>query len=166
MVKIPRQTFFLNDQVALDTNQLTFLLDLQVLSLYLPSSSSLLKPLLHETLLLRSQFLIAAFNMAPAAISPLEKEDHGRDAAFNKILHGTSAEKRGGMMAMLSKDAASQKAALEDYFKHWDNKTADTETEEIRKARREEYATLTRQYALHLGLSNTDMLIDLAATTT
>ena len=85
--------------------------------------------------------------MAPAAISPpLEREDHVRDAAFNKILHGTSAEKRGGMIAMMKKDALSQKAALDEYFKHWDNKTADVETEEIRKARRDEYASLTRQY--------------------
>jgi sterol 24-C-methyltransferase len=93
--------------------------------------------------------------MAPAAISPLEKEDHVRDAAFNKILHGTSAEKRGGLMSMLKKDANSQKEAVDEYFKHWDNKTADVETEEVRKARRDEYATLTRQYVfflLRLGL--------------
>lgn len=84
--------------------------------------------------------------MAPSAISPLEKEDHARDADFSKILHGASAEKRGGMMAMLKKDPLSQKAAVEEYFKHWDNKSADVETEEVRKARREEYATLTRQF--------------------
>lgn len=85
--------------------------------------------------------------MAPSAPSPLEKEDHVRDAQFNKILHGTSAEKRGGMMAMLKKDPLSQKAAVDEYFKHWDNKSADVETEAVRKARRDEYATLTRQYA-------------------
>lgn len=85
--------------------------------------------------------------MAPAAVSPLEKEDHARDAAFNKTLHGSSAEKRGGMAALLRKDAASQKAAVDEYFKHWDNKAAGVETEEVRKARRDEYATLTKQYA-------------------
>lgn len=84
--------------------------------------------------------------MAPAAVSPLETEDHARDAAFNKILHGTSAEKQGGIKAMLKKDATSQKAAVEAYFKHWDNKPARSETEEDRKARRAEYATLTKQY--------------------
>jgi sterol 24-C-methyltransferase len=83
--------------------------------------------------------------MVPAPVSPLEKEDHARDAAFNKVLHGQSAEKRGGLMAMLKKDAVSQKAAVDEYFKHWDNKSADIETEEVRKARRDEYATLTRQ---------------------
>ena len=83
--------------------------------------------------------------MAPAAVLALEKEDHARDAAFNKSLHGKSAEKRGGMMAMWNKDAAAQKAAVDEYFKHWDNKSAEVETEQTRKERRDEYATLTRQ---------------------
>ncbi len=47
---------------------------------------------------------------------------------------------------MLSKDKAAKQAAVDEYFKHWDNKDAATETEETRKARRDEYATLTRQY--------------------
>jgi sterol 24-C-methyltransferase len=34
---------------------------------------------------------------------------------------------------MLKKDPAAQKAAVEEYFKHWDNKSASTETEEIRE---------------------------------
>ena len=86
--------------------------------------------------------------MAPTATDnqhQLEKEDKLRDAAFNKSLHGASSEARGGFMAMRTKDAASQKAAVDEYFKHWDNKLAATETEEVRKARRDEYATLTRQ---------------------
>lgn len=96
--------------------------------------------------------------MAPIA---LENEDHDRDAAFNKVLHGKSAEERGGIRSMLKKDPAAQKAAIEEYFKHWDNKAASTETEEIREvcrcpfpilptltlsqSRKAEYATLTRQ---------------------
>lgn len=76
----------------------------------------------------------------------LEKEDHARDAEFNRILHGKSSEARGGLTAMRNKDAAAQKAAVDEYFKHWDNKSADEETEEIRAARRAEYATLTRHY--------------------
>jgi hypothetical protein len=90
-------------------------------------------------------------NMAPSAVSPavaLEQEDHARDAAFNKALHGKSSEVTGGLMAMRQKDKAAQKAAIDEYFKHWDNKEAKEETEEIRKARRDEYATLTRQYDL------------------
>ncbi len=86
--------------------------------------------------------------MAPTATSPavtLEAEDHARDAAFAKALHGKSAQTRGGLLAMSKKDQAAQKAAVDEYFKHWDNKAAVNETEEDRKARREEYATLTRQ---------------------
>lgn len=68
--------------------------------------------------------------MSPIA---LEGEDHNRDAAFNKVLHGKSAAERGGIRSMLKKDPAAQKAAIEEYFKHWDNKAASTETEEIRE---------------------------------
>lgn len=63
----------------------------------------------------------------------LEKEDHWRDAEFNRALHGKSAESRGGLAAMSRKDTAAQKAAIEEYFKHWDNKAAEDETEETRK---------------------------------
>ena len=94
-------------------------------------------------------------NMAPSAISPvatLEKEDHARDAAFQKALHGKSSEAAGGFAAMRTKDKAAQKAAVDEYFKHWDNKEAAVETEETRKARRDEYATLTRQFVLLLAI--------------
>ena len=47
---------------------------------------------------------------------------------------------------MFGKDSASKKEAVDEYFKHWDNKSHEEETEETRKARRDEYATLTRQY--------------------
>jgi sterol 24-C-methyltransferase len=76
----------------------------------------------------------------------LEKEDHNRDAQFNKAMHGDSATAAGGVKSMLAKDKAAQKAAVDEYFKHWDGKAAETETEETRAARRAEYATLTRQY--------------------
>lgn len=81
--------------------------------------------------------------MAPIA---LETEDHSRDAAFNKAMHGKSASERAGMLSMMKKDPAAHKAALDEYFKHWDNKSAEEETEETRAARRDEYATLTRHY--------------------
>lgn len=68
--------------------------------------------------------------MSPVA---LEKEDHIRDAEFNKAMHGKSANARGGMTAMLQKDKAAQQAAVDEYFKHWDNKAAADETEETRK---------------------------------
>lgn len=67
--------------------------------------------------------------MAPAA---LEKEDKARDAAFNKAMHGNSAKAKGGISAMFSKGADAKKAAVDEYFKHWDNKPAENETAEER----------------------------------
>jgi sterol 24-C-methyltransferase len=87
--------------------------------------------------------------MAPTATSPVwtpETEDKTRDAAFNKALHGKSSQANGGLRALRGKDSAAQKAAVDEYFKHWDNKAAADETDETRKARRDEYATLTRHY--------------------
>lgn len=83
--------------------------------------------------------------MVSSTMNNLEKEDHTRDAAFNKVLHGKSANLRGGFTSMFGKDAVSQKAAVDEYFKHWDNKEASVETDEVRQTRRDEYATLTRQ---------------------
>ena len=68
--------------------------------------------------------------MAPAK---LETEDHTRDAAFNKAMHKDSSSAQGGFSAMLKKDKAAQKAAVDEYFKHWDNKAAKDETPEIRE---------------------------------
>jgi len=76
----------------------------------------------------------------------LEKQDLERDAAFKKALHGKTAEERRGLLAAMGKDHKAQKEAVDEYFKHWDNKASADETEEIRKARRDEYATLTRHY--------------------
>lgn len=63
----------------------------------------------------------------------LEKEDHARDAAFMKALHGKSTEAAGGFAAMLAKDKEAKKIAVEEYFKHFDNKRAETETEADRE---------------------------------
>ena len=76
--------------------------------------------------------------------SPIQ--DLQRDADFNKALHGKSATSEGGIRAMMGKNMDAQKAAVTDYFKHWDDKSAAEETEETRKSRRDEYASLTRQY--------------------
>ena len=75
----------------------------------------------------------------------LEREDHERDAAFQKIMHGQSAEARGGIMAMMKKGGLSRDEAIREYFKHFENKDAKLETEADRKERRDQYATLTRQ---------------------
>jgi sterol 24-C-methyltransferase len=80
--------------------------------------------------------------MSPIA---LEKEDHTRDKQFAAALHGKSAQGTEGLSAILNKDKSAQKAAVDEYFKHWDNKPAETETESTREQRRTEYATLTKQ---------------------
>ena len=67
--------------------------------------------------------------MAPIA---LETEDHTRDAAFNTAMHGKTVMGK-GFGSMLSKDHAAHKAATEEYWKHWDDKSAGKETEEIRE---------------------------------
>ncbi|KZL70531.1 sterol 24-C-methyltransferase [Colletotrichum tofieldiae] len=76
----------------------------------------------------------------------LEREDHQRDADFNKILHGKSAEAKGGIAAMFSKDPEAKRVAMEQYFKHFDGKKADDETAVDRESRKAEYASLTRHY--------------------
>ncbi|KAK1758287.1 sterol 24-C-methyltransferase erg-4 [Echria macrotheca] len=76
----------------------------------------------------------------------LEKEDHQRDAEFGKALHGSSVEAQGGFAAMLTKDKEAKKVAVDQYFKHFDNKTAEAETDADREARTAEYATLTKHY--------------------
>jgi len=63
----------------------------------------------------------------------LEKEDHSRDAAFNKALHGKSATSKGGITAMFGKSADAKKAAVDEYFKHWDNTHIKDETAEDRE---------------------------------
>lgn len=68
--------------------------------------------------------------MAPAK---LETEDHSRDAAFNRAMHGKSAQEKAGFLAMLAKDKEAQGAAVDEYFKFWDGKGAGQETEKDMK---------------------------------
>lgn len=74
--------------------------------------------------------------MAPAK---LETEDHSRDAAFNKAMHKGSSAAKGGVSAMMKKDKVAQKAAVDEYFKHWDNKSAKDETDADREVGRPLY---------------------------
>lgn len=74
----------------------------------------------------------ALLNMAENK-TQLEEQDRTRDAAFNKALHGDSAFVQGGIRALISKGGEAQKAAVDEYFKHWDNKAAKDETAETRK---------------------------------
>lgn len=76
----------------------------------------------------------------------LEAEDHSRDAAFNKAMHKDSAQATGGLSAMVKKDHTAQKAASDEYFKHFENRDAMEETDADRESRKAEYATLTKHY--------------------
>ena len=67
------------------------------------------------------------------ASAKLEQENHARDAAFNKAMHKDSSNAEGGFRAMMKKDKAAQKAAVDEYFKHWDNKAAKDETDADRE---------------------------------
>ncbi|KAL2074088.1 hypothetical protein VTL71DRAFT_7866 [Oculimacula yallundae] len=81
-----------------------------------------------------------------SASTSLIPSTHARDAAFSKIMHGTSSDEKSAFMAMLKKDSAAQAMAADAYFKHWDGKDARVETEEDRLERAEDYANLTRNY--------------------
>lgn len=72
--------------------------------------------------------------MAAGASTRLEAEDHQRDAAFNKIMHGESAKATGGVAAMFAKNKEAKTLAVNEYFKHFDKKTAETETTADREA--------------------------------
>ncbi|KAK7737346.1 Delta(24)-sterol C-methyltransferase [Cytospora paraplurivora] len=76
----------------------------------------------------------------------LEKEDKERDAAFNKAMHGKTAAQANSVATILFKDSEAKQAAIDAYFKHFDGKKAENETDADRKARQDEYATLTRHY--------------------
>jgi sterol 24-C-methyltransferase len=75
---------------------------------------------------------MVASSTTSSAATNLEKEDHVRDAAFKKAMHGESAMAAGGIRAMFRKDASAKKAAVDEYFKHWENKAAAEETAETR----------------------------------
>jgi hypothetical protein len=63
----------------------------------------------------------------------LEKEDKERDAAFNKAMHGKTSAQANGVATILFKNPEAKQAALDAYFKHFDNKKADNETDADRK---------------------------------
>lgn len=79
----------------------------------------------------------------------LEQEDKERDAAFNKAMHGKTAAQASGIATILFKDPEAKQAALDEYFKHFDNKKADNETEADRKVRNDK-ARLTHGLFLSL----------------
>jgi hypothetical protein len=73
--------------------------------------------------------------VASSTASNLEREDHKRDAAFAKAMHGKSSKAAPGIAAMFSKGSEAKKLAVDEYFKHWDNQAAKDETPEQRAVR-------------------------------
>ncbi|KUJ07709.1 S-adenosyl-L-methionine-dependent methyltransferase [Mollisia scopiformis] len=67
-------------------------------------------------------------------------------SAFDSDLHRSSASSQGGLRALISKDKVLHSLAMDEYFKHWENKNVENETEDMRRARRKDYSSLTRQY--------------------
>lgn len=68
----------------------------------------------------------------------LEQENRERDAAFNKAMHGKASAQASSIATILFKDPEAKKAALDEYFKHFDGKKAENETEADRKVCRNE----------------------------
>ncbi|ANB14570.1 sterol 24-C-methyltransferase [Sugiyamaella lignohabitans] len=79
--------------------------------------------------------------MSTAKLAP---KDFKADAEFAKAMHGSG--ERGGFTAVLSKNRDAQQAAVDGYFKHWDNKGPKEETEEDKQARLDDYSSLTKHY--------------------
>lgn len=75
----------------------------------------------------------------------LAPKDFKADAEFAKALHGTDTS-TSGYTALLKKNKDAQEAAVDGYFKHWDNKDSHTQTEADQAARLEDYSSLTKHY--------------------
>lgn len=95
--------------------------------------------------LFSKQFLFVTYTTVQMTSQALLRVDEARNAAFDKALHGDSSQGQGGIRAMLSKDKTARAAAVDEYFQHWDNKTAEDETSAVRQARTDDYASITRQ---------------------
>lgn len=67
-------------------------------------------------------------------------------SAFDNALHDRSMDFQGGLRALMIKDRAFHSLAMDDYFRHWENKHVKKETEEMRQTRRNDYSSLTNQY--------------------
>ena len=73
------------------------------------------------------------FNAQEMAPSPQEYQVLlSKDASFDSILHKGTAGSKEGFAAVLKKDKEAHKAAVAEYFQHWDNKDAKSETEAVR----------------------------------
>lgn len=74
----------------------------------------------------------------------LAQKDYKSDADFAKAMHGDGS--KGGFKAVLNKNKEAHEAAVDGYFKHWDNKGPKDESVDDRQARLDDYADLTKHY--------------------
>jgi sterol 24-C-methyltransferase len=74
----------------------------------------------------------------------LATKNFEQDAAFSKALHGDAS--KSGWSSFVGRDKGAHAAAVDGYFKHWDNKGPKNETLEDKQERLNDYASLTRQY--------------------
>ncbi|QBZ64358.1 hypothetical protein PoMZ_06054 [Pyricularia oryzae] len=82
----------------------------------------------------------------PSSKTQITRRRDIADMTFEQVLHKGSSANMGGLSSMLGKDREASKTAVDQYFRHWDGKTAKTETTKVREERKADYATLTRQY--------------------
>lgn len=62
-------------------------------------------------------------------MAPSQEVVLAKDMTFENIMHKKTATTHEGFSAMLKKDKEAQQAAVSEYFQHWDNKEAKSETE-------------------------------------
>lgn len=74
----------------------------------------------------------------------LAPKDFKADADFSHAMHGDSSKT--GYAALLSKNNDAHGAAVDGYFKHWDNRNSKTQTEQDESARLIDYSSLTKHY--------------------
>lgn len=74
----------------------------------------------------------------------LAPKEYEKDKAFAKAMYGDA--KTGGFRAVVGKNRDAHEAAVDGYFKHWDNRDAETQTEEDKQNRLNDYSTLTKHY--------------------
>jgi len=74
----------------------------------------------------------------------LAPKQYSQDKEFAKAMHGNG--KNGGFRAVVGKDREAHSAAVDGYFRHWDNRDAETQTEADKQERLEDYSTLTKHY--------------------
>lgn len=80
----------------------------------------------------------------PTATAKLAPKNFKADAEFAKAMYGEAD--KSGYSALLGKNEEAHKAAVEGYFKHWDNRTSETQTQEDEQGRLDDYSSLTKHF--------------------